>query len=118
MKGTLARVTQNGYALGTNSTQSIKERAMARTAELKTRVDQEVKSQATEVYSHWGISLSQAVNAFLVKSIEVGGFPFDLRCPEPNEETLVAIAEGNAFLDSDKPGRFTNGADLIAAAMS
>ena len=36
---------------------------------------------------------------------------------EPNDDTLAAIEEGNAFLDSDKPGRFTNGADLIAAAL-
>ena len=36
---------------------------------------------------------------------------------EPNDDTLAAIEEGNAFLDSDKPGRFTNGADLIVAAL-
>ena len=29
-----------------------------------------------------------------------------------------AIAEGDAFLASGKPGRFTNGRDLIEAAMA
>ena len=36
---------------------------------------------------------------------------------EPNDDTLAAIEEGNAFLDSSDPGRFGNGADLIAAAL-
>lgn len=36
---------------------------------------------------------------------------------EPNDDTLAAIAEGNAILDSAGPGRFDNGADLIAAAL-
>ncbi len=37
---------------------------------------------------------------------------------EPNAESLEAIREGDAFLASGKKGRFTNGSDLIAAAMS
>lgn len=36
---------------------------------------------------------------------------------EPNDATLAAIEEGNAILDSSDPGRFGNGADLIAAAL-
>lgn len=36
---------------------------------------------------------------------------------EPNDATLAAIEEGNAILDATGPGRFDNGADLIAAAL-
>ena len=36
---------------------------------------------------------------------------------EPNDDTLAAIEEGNAILDATGPGRFDNGADLIAAAL-
>jgi len=32
--------------------------------------------------ARWGMSLSDAVNTFLIKSVEVGGLPFDMR-PEP-----------------------------------
>lgn len=39
-------------------------------------------------------------------------------CNDPNVESLEAIREGDAFLRSGKEGRFTNGADLIAAAMA
>lgn len=50
-----------------------------RNAEVKAYVLPDVKSQASSVYAHWGMSLSDAINAFLVKSIDVGGLPFDMR---------------------------------------
>ncbi len=51
----------------------------ARSAEVKSYVLPDVKSGAQAVYARWGMSLSDAVNAFLIKSIEVGGLPFDMR---------------------------------------
>lgn len=36
---------------------------------------------------------------------------------EPNDESLKAIREGDAFLASGKVGRFASGSNLIAAAM-
>ena len=51
----------------------------ARTAEVKSYVLPDVKSRAAAVYARWGMSLSDAVNTFLIKSIEVGGLPFDMR---------------------------------------
>ena len=54
----------------------------SRTAEVKSYVEPRIKSEASEVYARWGMSLSDAVNTFLIKSIEVGGLPFDMR-PEP-----------------------------------
>ena len=51
----------------------------SRTAEVKSYVDPRIKSKASEVYARWGMSLSDAVNTFLIKSIEVGGLPFDMR---------------------------------------
>ena len=64
---------------------------MAKTAEIKTRVDPELKEQARAVYAHWGINLSDALNAFLVKSVEVGGFPFDVRSRHHDWDALGII---------------------------
>jgi len=36
---------------------------------------------------------------------------------EPNAESATAIAEGNAFLASGKPGRFADAHSLIESAM-
>lgn len=66
--------------------------APARRAEIKTRTTAEVKAEATSVYSHWGLSLSDAINMFLIKSIEVGGLPFNLRAEVLSYRALAAKA--------------------------
>ena len=58
-----------------------------RTSEIKTRVTEDVKEKATDVFSQWGLSLSDAINVFLIKSIEMNGFPFRVR-REPAPTTL------------------------------
>ena len=66
--------------------------AMPRKAEIKTRTTDQVKAQATDIYSRWGLSLSDAINMFLIKSIEVGGLPFNLRAEKPSFDALSAKA--------------------------
>lgn len=66
--------------------------ATPRRAEIKTRTSDEIKTQATEVYARWGLSLNDAINTFLVKSIEVGGLPFDLRPESPSYDSVAKIA--------------------------
>lgn len=61
-----------------------------RRAEIKTRTTDQVKEDAADIYSRWGLSLSDAINIFLIKSIEVGGLPFDLR---PEKPSYAALAE-------------------------
>jgi len=39
----------------------------------------ELKIKAAEAFGRWGIPLEAALNAFLVKSVEVGGFPFSVQ---------------------------------------
>lgn len=39
----------------------------------------DLKEKAEETFARWGIPLEAALNAFLVKSVEVGGFPFSVR---------------------------------------
>lgn len=52
---------------------------MEKTAQMNFRCNAEVKEQAEEVFGRWGLSLADALNAFMVKSVEVEGFPFELR---------------------------------------
>ncbi len=65
----------------------------ARKAEGKYRTTEEVKDRATEIYSSWGLTLSDAINVFLVKSVEVGGLPFEMRpTREPSLEKIYERA--------------------------
>lgn len=79
-----------------------------RTAEGKYRTTEETKERATEIYARWGLSLSDAINVFLVKSIEVDGLPFEMRTEAPSYERIAAHAykppinaDGVAVLPAD-----------------
>lgn len=82
--------------------------AMLRSAEGKYRTSEETKERAAEVYARWGLSLSDAINVFLVKSVEVGGLPFEMRPSALSYDELACIAyhapvdsEGVASLPAD-----------------
>ena len=77
--------------------------AAARTAEGKYRTSEEVKARATEVYARWGLSLSDAINAFLVKSIDVGGLPFSMTTHAPSFDAVAARAYRTPLDDAGVP---------------
>ena len=56
------------------------------------RTTVQIKADAAAVYAHWSISLSDAINIFLAKSIEVGGLPFDIRPEAPTFDGLEHYA--------------------------
>jgi len=66
---------------------------MAKTASLNIRLDADIKKTAESVYSHYGLTLAQAVTVFIHHSCTIGGLPFDLRPSQPNAETLAAMME-------------------------
>ena len=75
----------------------------ARHAEIKIRTTSEIRSGAAEVFSRWGLSLTGAINIFLIKSIEVGGLPFDLRPEAPSYNAIAARAYKAPFNDDGIP---------------
>ena len=66
---------------------------MPKTASLNIRLDENIKKTAEIVYSHYGLSLAEAVTVFIHQSCNIGGLPFDLRPKRPNAESIAAIAE-------------------------
>ena len=66
---------------------------MAKTASLHIRVDEQTKTKAETVYKSLGVSVAEAVNIFLHKSVLVGGIPFEVRNNTPNAQTIAAIRE-------------------------
>ena len=66
---------------------------MAKTANINIRVEPEVKSTVDGIFSHFGITVADAVNIFLHKVMIVGGLPFDMTLPRYNDETLAAMKE-------------------------
>ena len=74
-----------------------------RSAEVKGYVFPETKTQATDVYARWGMSLSDAINAFLVKSIDVGGLPFDMRVEKPTYSQMAVLPVDERYGSSVLP---------------
>ena len=71
---------------------------MSKTATLNIRTDPEVKRRAEDIYQSFGITLTDAVNIFLRKSIMEGGLPFEMRASVPSAETLEAMRETEDIL--------------------
>lgn len=85
---------------------------------LTIRLDDELKRGAAEVADYYGLDLSSVTRAFYKQMVNTRRIPLTFAPEEPNEESLAAIAEGDAFLASGQGGRFTSGHDLIEAAMA
>ena len=66
-----------------------------RTQNLNMRIDPATKSQAEKLYAQFGITLSDAVNMFLNKSIMVGGLPFALVSSQLTEKEEAAVLKAD-----------------------
>ena len=71
---------------------------MAKTANIHIRIDPETKSNAEELFTTFGITLSDAVIMFLRQSLLEGGLPFAVRQPRYNAETEAAIRESRDIM--------------------
>ena len=86
---------------------------MAKTAELKVRLEPLLKRRAAAVYKNWGLNLSDAVTVFLSQSVIEGGLPFRMENAErPNAETLRAMED--VRLGRDLSGPFNSAEEMIA----
>lgn len=68
---------------------------MAHSAMLHVRVDEEIKTQATEALASMGLSVSDAVRILLKRVINDQAFPLELKVP--NAETRAAMEEARAM---------------------
>lgn len=66
---------------------------MAKTAIINVRTELDVKANAEQLFSAFGITVSDVVNIFLRKSIMEGGLPFEVKQPRFNAETEAAMQE-------------------------
>lgn len=78
---------------------------MAKTENLNIRIDPKTKSEAEQLFSCFGISISEAVQIFLKKSLMVGGLPFDVIVPRYNAATEAAMQEARAIASGKVPAK-------------
>mgnify|MGYP004449854011 FL=1 len=92
---------------------------MAKTAVINIRTEPAIKAQAEALYRSLGVSLTDAVNMFLYKSIDFNGLPFDLVREVPNAETLAAMQEAEDIISGKKTVKsYSSFKDALADAMA
>ncbi len=64
------------------------------TVDVRSRVEPELKHEATAILKAAGLDVSTAIRLFLRSVVEKGGLPMDL--PRPNPVTLAAIRDAKA----------------------
>jgi DNA-damage-inducible protein J len=68
---------------------------MAKTTNINIRTEPELKQKVENLFSQFGITVSDAVNIFFHQSLMQGGLPFQMQIPQYNAETLAAIDDVN-----------------------
>ena len=71
------------------------------TAEVRTRLNPELKEQAGSILAECGLNLSEAYRLFLKQVVRHNGLPFEVKVP--NAETIKAMKEVTEL--SNKPGK-------------
>ena len=68
---------------------------LTKSAEVRTRIEPELKERSAEVLADLGLDLSGAIRLFLRQVVEVRGLPFEVR--KPTAKTIAAMAETRAM---------------------
>ena len=92
---------------------------MAKTAVINVRTEPAIKEKVEALYNSMGVSLSDAINMFLYKSIDYRGLPFDLVREIPNAETLAAMKEADDIMAGKTEAKaYASFQDALADALS
>ena len=90
---------------------------MAKSASISMRVNPQIKAEAESIYESLGMTLTEAINIFLYKSILEGGLPFDVRQPRYNSETAAAMREARDILAGEVAAESYDSASAMFAAL-
>ncbi|CDM24930.1 DNA-damage-inducible protein J [Castellaniella defragrans 65Phen] len=86
------------------------DRLMAHSTMLHVRVDEEIKTQASEALAAMGLSVSDAVRILLKRVVNDQAFPLELKVP--NAATRAAMEEARAIAQS-RAARFSSADTLL-----
>lgn len=76
-------------------------------------VDENLKKQAVELFSNFGLDFSTAISLFLSQSVREQKIPFEIRMNIPNETTVEALNEFDEMKkDKSKYKRYNSFSDI------
>lgn len=81
---------------------------MANTTNFSVRMDSDIKKQCEMLFGELGMTLTTAINVFLRQSLRVGGFPFDVKLAQPNNETIATMLEAERIAHDPNVKRYSD----------
>jgi len=92
---------------------------MSKTAVINVRTEPDIKAQAETLYNSMGVTLSDAINMFLYKSIDCRGLPFELCREIPNAETVAAMREARDIASGKVTSKsYSSFSDMLSEALA
>lgn len=83
------------------------------TVPTQVRIDENLKKQATELFSQLGIDMSSAMNIFLKQCVMRGGLPFEVVIPQYKPEVIEAMEEAKRISKDPNSKRYTSFYDAL-----
>ena len=83
------------------------------TVPTQVRIDENIKKQATELFSQLGMDMSSAINIFLRQCVMRGGFPFEVVVPQYKSEVIEAMEEAKAISKDPNTKRYNSFSDVM-----
>ena len=72
------------------------------------RIDENLKKQATELFSQLGMDMSSAMNIFLRQCVMRGGLPFEVTLPKYKQDVLDAMEEAKKLSKDPNTNRYAS----------
>lgn len=72
------------------------------------RIDENLKKQATELFSQLGMDMSGAMTIFLKQCVMRGGLPFEVVVPQYKPEVLEAMEEAKRISKDPSTKRYSS----------
>ena len=83
------------------------------TVPTQVRIDENLKKQATELFTQLGIDMSSAMTIFLRQCVMRGGLPFDVVVPQYKSEVIEAMEEAKRISKDPKTKRYSSFSDAM-----
>ena len=78
------------------------------TVPTQVRIDENLKKQATELFSQLGMDMSSAMNIFLRQCVMRGGLPFEVTLPKYKQDVLDAMEEAKKLSKDPNTKRYAS----------
>jgi DNA-damage-inducible protein J len=69
--------------------------ATLKTAEIRSRIEPELKENATQILAACGLNVSDAIRLFLYQVVAQNGLPFPIKAPNATTRAAMQEAESN-----------------------